>query len=185
MSSPADDDSHVPMRVAAVVVDPDTKSPVLVLRAVYDSALYLPIFIGHLEATAIATFIAGMELPRPMTHDLMVNVLAETGWTLERVTVTRLEESTFYAELRLRGADGDVKVIDARPSDSIATALRAGAKIFVAQAVLDQAGGRQEEKVSEGDQVKPPEPEEEPVPLVDANTDLADIDPELFSKYKM
>ncbi len=178
------DDSHVLMRVEAVVLDPESKAPVLILRSMEDAGLFLPIFIGHLEATAIATFIAGMEMPRPMTHDLCLNLLEETGWTLESVTVTRLEESTFYAELELTNPPAEPRRVDARPSDSIAIALRAGVDIRVARSVLDQAGGRQ----SEDDPAAPlstPPPEQAPAPILDGTTKLEDMDPELFSKYKM
>jgi hypothetical protein len=127
-----------------------------------------------------------MELPRPMTHDLFINVLAETGWTLAGVTVTKLQEKTFYAELTLTDIEGNTKIIDSRPSDSIALALRAGAKIQVAQKVLDEAGGTSHEQPEEGAEEAEEAEEAQPsIPIVDANTDLEDVDPELFSKYKM
>ena len=128
-----------------------------------------------------------------MTHDLFINVLAETGWALEAITVTKLEEKTFHAELRLTSAEGDTRLVDARPSDSIALALRAGAEILVAPPVLDAAGGRAPEDDVEAAVAEAVEAaaggsddaEAAYVPLVDANTDLEDVDPELFSKYKM
>ena len=174
----------VAMRVAAVVVDPETKSPVLILRVIEDPAAYLPIFIGHLEATAIAAFLTGMEISRPMTHDLLVNVLAKTGWTLECVTITQLVDNTFFAELTLRDASGNFEKIDARPSDSVAVALRSGARIRVSQEVLDQAGGRQAQE-SEGPPEEALDDTEPARPVLDANTDLESVDPELFGKYKM
>ena len=179
--------NFVAMRVAAVVVDPETKSPVLILRVIEDSAVYLPIFIGHLEATAIAAFLANMEVGRPMTHDLFVNVMAKTGWTLEQIAVTKIVDNTFFAELTLRSSDGQVEVVDARPSDSVALALRSGARIAVAQEVLEQAGGRQpqEPEESEGSPESEMDEEETARPVLDANTDLESVDPELFGKYKM
>lgn len=200
---------NVPMRVAAVMVDPDSDAPVLILRAMYDPSVYLPVFVGQVEATAVATFIAGMELPRPMTHDLLVNVLASTGWGLEQVTISRVEDKTFFAELLLTDLDGTPKLIDCRPSDGIALALRAGAKIWVAQAVLDEAGGLAPESDPdtlehdlEGDlELELPAgvlpdgvgaedaPSSEPsrpfLGSYGAETDLEDLDPEAFSKYKM
>lgn len=104
-----------------------------------DLKVFLPIWIGGQEATAIMVALEGAVLARPMSYDLMSRLLEAMDATVDRVAVTRLEAGTFYAEITLGTADGP-KVIDARPSDSIALALRVGAPIFVAEEVLREAG---------------------------------------------
>jgi bifunctional DNase/RNase len=99
----------------------------------------LPIVIGSGEAQAILLELKGMEFPRPLTHDLFRNVLAELGVTLVKVEVTELREETFFAMLHLDGPAGRITV-DARPSDALALALRCGAAIHVAEAVMAKAG---------------------------------------------
>ncbi len=195
------------MRVAAVVVDPASQSPVLILRGLAEPRLYLPIFIGGLEATAIATFLAQVEVPRPLTHDLLATVVQTLGWQVRRVTITRLADGTFFAEVTLTDGAGGLRHLDARPSDSVALALRAGAPIFVAQDVLEEAGGFADETDAEaeaaalvdddtlaahddaalvGDEVAA-EPEPEPALALTGSDDvrLEDLDPDLFGKYKM
>lgn len=99
----------------------------------------LPIAIGTSEAQAILFELNGMEFPRPLTHDLLRNVLSELGATLAKVEVTELRDDTFFALLYLEGPAGQVTV-DARPSDALALALRCGAPVLVAEAVLEKAG---------------------------------------------
>lgn len=187
---PLEDDRVVQMRVAAVVVDPNTQAPVLILRGVEDSRIYLPVFIGGMEATAIATVLAGVELPRPLTHDLMANVLGELGWQVLRVTVVALREGTFYAEISLVDQRGQVKDIDARPSDSIALALRTGADLYVERGVLAEAGGVAPEGLEADGEVpaKDAADEDEGRPMAvppDKDVSLDELDPEFFGKYKM
>ena len=100
---------------------------------------YLPIVIGIIEATAIKMKVSGFEPPRPLTHDLLNNLIIQMGAKLEKVVVTKLENNIFYAKLVVRKSDGELIEVDARPSDSIALALRAGAPIFVEEEVLEQA----------------------------------------------
>jgi bifunctional DNase/RNase len=158
-----------------------------------------------MEATAIATALAGVEMPRPMTHDLFTGVLGELGATLQRVTVTDLIEGTFYAEISLADSAGHSYTVDARPSDSIAMALRSGAAIYVARAVLEEAGGLVEEEEggegeAQGNAEQPPvetptevaaragaalEGDRQVPPMLDSDVRLEDLDPELFGKYKM
>jgi bifunctional DNase/RNase len=131
----------VEVRVASLALDPRSNQPVIVLKPLEDepgSSRLLPIWIGHPEATAILLAIEGVETPRPMTHDLLRSVVEALDAFVERVEITRVEDGTFYAELVLRGEER-VRVIDARPSDSIALAMRVGAPIFVAEEVLDTA----------------------------------------------
>ncbi|MDQ2850466.1 bifunctional nuclease family protein [Dermatophilaceae bacterium Sec6.4] len=121
--------------VMGVRVEMPTNKPIVLLRE-RDGQLYVPIWIGAPEATAIAYAQQGITAPRPLTHDLLVNVLAELGHTLEHVVVSRMENNIFYAELVV---DGDT-TISARSSDAIAIALRAGVSIYVADEIFDAVG---------------------------------------------
>lgn len=121
--------------VMGVRVEMPTNKPIVLLREC-DGQLYVPIWIGAPEATAIAYAQQGVTAPRPLTHDLLVNVLKELGHTLEHVVVTRMEDNIFYAELVV---DGDT-TISARSSDAIAVALRAGVSIYVADEIFDEVG---------------------------------------------
>ncbi len=131
----------VQVRITGLALDTRSQ-PVLILTPITDDeapARLLPIWIGPQEATSILMAIQGEAPPRPMTHDLMKSMLDELGATVERVEITRLEEGTYYAEITLSTRTG-VLVMDARPSDSIALATRAGAPIWVADAVMAEAG---------------------------------------------
>ena len=131
------DNELIQMKVKGLMLDPTTDAPIVVLKDI-DGSLFLPIWIGVLEANAIAISMEDVKVPRPMTHDLYVNTLRSLGAVIERIEVHTLIASTFYARIRLR-IDGQEKVIDARPSDSIAIALRTGADIFVGKTVLENA----------------------------------------------
>jgi len=110
----------------------------VLLREVDGQHRTLPIFIGGPEATAIAFALEGVETPRPMTHDLLKDVLEALGANLEQVLVTELREATFYAELHVRTPNG-TRVVSSRPSDAIALAARTGTAIFCSESVLDEA----------------------------------------------
>lgn len=125
------------MFVGGLVIDPATQAPIVVLKD-ETGEITLPIWIGIPEATSIASAIKQVTMARPLTHDLFFDLLLEVGVTVQRVVITELKESTYFAELVL-GQGDRVMVLDARPSDAIAMALRASAPIYVAQAVLDQA----------------------------------------------
>lgn len=129
--------TYVGMSVKGLLVDPSSESPVVVLQ---DEAreVFLPIWIGSFEASAIALRIEGVEAPRPMTHDLLAKVIQDGGLKLTDARVSALREGTFYAELEFQN-DGDSVVIDARPSDAIALALRLQCPIRVAADVLEEA----------------------------------------------
>ena len=179
----------VAMRVGEILVDPDTEAPIVVLHGVDEPKLYLPIFIGGMEATAIATAMAGVDLPRPMTHDLLVAVINEVGTYVRKVTITDLIDGTFYAEMTLVDDQGHQVEVDARPSDSIAVALRTGANIYAAESVLTEAGG-----MLDADESPDAAPKSAPVevakvagpaPVVTPDTRLEDLDPDTFGKYKM
>jgi bifunctional DNase/RNase len=130
-------DSAVEMFVGGLVLDPATQAPIVVLKD-ESGDITLPIWIGIPEATSIASAIKQVTMARPLTHDLFFDLLLEVGVTVQRVVITELRESTYFAELVL-GQGDRVMVLDSRPSDAIAMALRASAPIYVAQSVLNQA----------------------------------------------
>jgi uncharacterized protein len=125
------------MRIQGLMVDPITNTPMVVLRDLHTDAK-LPIWVGVFEANAIAVELEKIKPPRPMTHDLLRDTLAQVGARLVRVTVTDLQDNTFYALLHLETHDGP-RDIDARPSDAIALALRCDAPIFVEERVIEAA----------------------------------------------
>jgi bifunctional DNase/RNase len=139
----------VEMELLGVKLELPSNTPVVMLREVEGRRRVLPIFIGLPEANAIAFALDGVVPPRPLTHDLLCNVLEETGWRLERVVVTELNEGTFYAELHLQGPAG-AQVVSSRPSDAIALAVRVGAPMFADEAVVDEAAAEVDEP-EEGD----------------------------------
>jgi bifunctional DNase/RNase len=177
------DPAAVEMCVGGLVVDPDTKTPILILRGTEDSRLFLPIFIGGHEAAAIATVLGDVDLPRPMTHDLMASMLAEMSVTVPRVVITDVQDGTFYAEITLVDAHGHTWSLDARPSDSIALAVRASARIYVHPQVLEEAGGMDDADDVVEEAALPPADGSAAVIAVD--TRLEDLEPETFGKYKM
>lgn len=131
----------VQVRIASLAVDPRSNQPVIILRPFEDEPgppRLLPIWIGHPEATAILLAIEGVDTPRPMTHDLLQGIIGALDAYIERIEITRVEEGTFYAGIVLRGEE-KTRIVDARPSDSIALAVRTGSPIFVAEDVLDIA----------------------------------------------
>lgn len=127
----------VEVRVQSLGLDRSTNTPVVVLQE-RDGARVLPIWIGPGEASAIAMHLASMEFSRPLTHDLMVSVLKGLGGTVQKVLITRVENSTYYAEVIIQ-RNGHVFSLDARPSDSIALALRVDARIYAQDALLESA----------------------------------------------
>jgi len=125
------------VEIKGLMLDPASNVPIVILRDT-QSQLFLPIWIGVFEANAIALRIEGVEPPRPMTHDLLRLVLDQLGAAVEKIVISDLRESTFFALIHLRHGDDSVTV-DARPSDAIALALRVSAPIFVLRSVLDKA----------------------------------------------
>jgi len=132
----------IQVRIAGLSLDPVTEQPVLLLVRSDDPSpnphRALPIWIGHAEASAIILALQGIEAPRPMTHDLLHATIGTLGFFVSRVEITRLEEGTFYAAIVLRGEERELAV-DARPSDSVALAVRAGCPIFVAEEIFAEA----------------------------------------------
>ena len=127
----------VEVRVQSLALDRTTNSPVVILQEV-DGERVLPIWIGPSEASAIAMQLADMEFSRPLTHDLLCSVLTGLGGALQKVIITKVQKSTYYAELIVR-RNGEVISLDARPSDSIAVALRVDARIFADGELLEVA----------------------------------------------
>lgn len=147
------DESLIPMEVKALMTDPVSHVPIVILRD-EDTARFLPIWIGMFEANAIAMKLQDAEAPRPMTHDLTANLLALLGAEMQRAVITDLADSTFYAEIVLERG-GDEVVIDSRPSDAIALALRMDAPIFVAESVLEKAKTDENtERLSEDERIR-------------------------------
>jgi bifunctional DNase/RNase len=157
----------VEMRVQRLGFDRSTRSPVVVLRE-RQGGRVLPIWIGPNEASAIASRLAGMRPPRPLTHDLTLGALQAVGARLLRVHVTRVEEQTYFAELILRAAPGQPeRPVDARPSDAIALALRAQAPILASDALLTQVTMELSEAEQAPDAGQGPAPGAEPEALSD------------------
>ena len=127
----------VAMSIKGLMLDPVSNSPIVVLK---DDAekFFLPIWVGIFEANAIALQLENVSTPRPMTHDLLRNMISELDARVTRVVINDLRDSTFFAQIRVITGERTLE-LDARPSDAIALALRVEAPIFVAQSVLDQA----------------------------------------------
>jgi len=123
------------MSVGGLTLDPVTKTPIVILKD-RDNKLNLPIWIGLLEATAMATELEGIKMARPMTHDLLCNVLADLGATVECVEITDLRENTYFASIHLL-INGERRTVDSRPSDAISLALRTKSPIYVDRRVIE------------------------------------------------
>jgi bifunctional DNase/RNase len=160
---------QIEMTIKGLMVDPVTNTPIVVLRDA-DGQKVLPIWVGVFEANAIAVQIENVPTPRPMTHDLLRNIIQDLHATVERIVVTDLKENTFFALIHLN-ISGERVAIDARPSDAIALALRASAPIFVEEAVIEQS------KL-----VEPSTPQAESERL---HKWLESLDPDDLGKYKM
>ncbi len=129
----------VEVRLTAVRVDLQSNTPVLLLQETASTGRVLPIFVGTPEATAIALAQQGVELPRPMTHDLLKQVIEALGGRVEQVMVTDLQEGTFFAEIHLQADSGPV-VLSSRPSDAVALSVRVGCPLFVADDLMEAEG---------------------------------------------
>lgn len=125
--------------LSKIKIDENRSEQVIVLKE-RDGSRFLPVVIGIAEVNAIKLKLSGIEPPRPLTHDLLLKSIEELGAQLKEIHIDKLENNTFHAKLILtRNGSGEIKV-DARPSDSVALALRAGAPIYVAEEVIDEAG---------------------------------------------
>jgi bifunctional DNase/RNase len=128
---------QIEMTIKGLMIDPITNMPIIILRD-QNGQRVLPIWVGVFEANAIALQIENVQTPRPMTHDLLKNILEDLEARVERIVVSALKENTFYAVIHLV-TGGDTLAIDARPSDAIALALRTRSPIFVEEAVIQSA----------------------------------------------
>lgn len=160
---------QIEMVIRGLMVDPVTNMPIIVLRD-KDGDRVLPIWVGVFEANAIALQIENISTPRPMTHDLLRNIIADLSGKVERVVVSDLRDNTFYAFIYVAVGD-DVIAVDARPSDAIALALRTQAPIYVEDRVIDNAKGLDLSQ-EKGDTER-------------LQRWLESLDPEELGKYKM
>ena len=124
-------------KIKGLMMDPLTNSPIVILQEIQEGTL-LPIWVGIFEANAIALQIERVDTPRPMTHDLLKNVLMQLNAEVEKIVVTDLRDNTFYALIHLR-LGVEAVTIDSRPSDAIALALRTDSPIFVTESVIDSS----------------------------------------------
>ena len=128
----------IQVELSRIIIDEKRQDQVIVLKE-KDGERQIPIVIGFMEASSIKIKISGVDVPRPMTHDLLVNVMEVLGGSLLRVIIDKLVNNTFYAKLEIKSKDGTIKMIDSRPSDSIAMAVRFKAPIFVADDIFHQS----------------------------------------------
>jgi bifunctional DNase/RNase len=161
------------MKISGLTMDPQTNTPIVVLKDIKSDTV-LPIWIGLLEATAIATELEQIQFPRPMTHDLIKNLMMHLGVSVDRVEVCDLKDNTFYAWIYLV-IQGKESRIDARPSDALALALRTSARIYVNEKVLEKS-----KKIETGGKAEIQD--EEAKKWTDI---LENLSPEDFGKYKM
>ena len=156
------------MEIYGVSFDLVGKQPIVLLKT-SDGNKFLPIWIGHSEAAAILVKLQNAATPRPMTHDLVTDVLGQLEAEVIAVTVTELRENTFYARITIQQNGSEIE-IDSRPSDAIALAVRSGAKIFAADEVIEESGIEFEGETPEGDEVA-------------GVTPLAELDPDEFRRF--
>ncbi len=161
------------MKVAGLTVDPFSNMPIVILKDLEEKNA-IPIWIGILEASAIATEMEKIRLARPMTHDLLKNILDSLGVQMVKVVVTDLKENTFFAAIHLINKGDDI-IIDSRPSDAIALALRTGCPIYVEERVVEKS--RRIDLTQKGEQDK--------AEAEKWREFLENLSPEEFGKYKM
>jgi bifunctional DNase/RNase len=164
---------YTPMVISGLTVDPVTNSPIVILKEV-DGDKTLPIWIGLLEATAIASELEGIKFSRPMTHDLLKNMMEMIDVKVIKIEVCDLKNNTYYALVHFKHGDEEMS-IDARPSDALALSLRVKAPIFVAEEVIN--------KSSQIDLKA--EPEDKSEKGKKWQEILESLNPEDFGKYKM
>ncbi len=156
-------------KIKGLIMDPLTNSPIVILQSVEKNTL-LPIWVGIFEANAIALQIERIDTPRPLTHDLIKNILLQLDANVDKIVVTDLQENTFYAVIHLR-MNGDHITIDSRPSDAIALALRTDAPIYVTEEVINNSRNISLEK--------------ENLDSEDIKKWLESLNPDDMGKYKM
>lgn len=160
---------QIEMKIKGLMVDPVTNMPIVILKDDGEDRV-LPIWVGIFEANAIALRIEDIDTPRPMTHDLIQNLLENLQANVDKIVVSDLRDNTYFALIHLRMGDEEF-VVDSRPSDAIALALRAGAPIYVEEIVLERAKTLEgERELSDSERLR---------------KWFEDLDPEDFSKYEM
>ncbi|MEM9042757.1 MAG: bifunctional nuclease family protein [Actinomycetota bacterium] len=160
----------IPLELVGVRVEVPANTPMILLREQEGRHRLLPIYIGGVEASAIHYALEGLEPPRPLTHDLLIDVVRSLGADLDEIVVTEMRDRTFYAELHLT-VGGERRTVSARPSDAVALAVRCGAPIFAKDELLDEQG-----------QEPPAEPEDEAAEIIDEFKDfLESVDPDDFA----
>jgi bifunctional DNase/RNase len=150
------DTALIEVKIGALIMDPNTNTPIVVLKGI-ESETVLPIWVGAFEANAIALEIEKIAPQRPMTHDLLRNLIVECGLNAKKVTITDLQENTFYAIIELTNANGETMTLDSRPSDAIALALRLDCPIFVMQKVIDLSASSNQVDTDTEDATQGPE----------------------------
>ena len=163
---------HIPMNISTVTVDPLSNSPIVILKEI-DGDKILPIWIGIMEATAIASELENIKFSRPMTHDLLKNIMDTLDVKVTKVEVCDLRENTYYALIHLLTNDGKEYAVDSRPSDALALSLRVNAPIFVRDEVLKKSTRLTEDSGSDSERGKK------------WKDILEALKPEDFGKYKM
>ena len=146
---------EIEVKIRGLMMDPSSGTPIIILKDV-NSETMLPIWVGAYEANAIALEIEKIAPQRPMTHDLLRNLIVEMGARVERVVVTELRDNTFFAVIEMRNSVGEALMLDSRPSDAIALALRADCPIYVNEEVIRASrntigGSEEEEETSPGE----------------------------------
>jgi len=139
------------VQIYGVSFDMVGKQPIVLLKTIDDNR-YLPIWIGHPEAAAILMKLQGADTPRPMTHDLMVEMLDQVETKVERISVNELRDNTFFATITLSVSGTEIE-IDSRPSDAIALAVRVQAPIFVAEDVIEESSIEFDQGIEDNEQV--------------------------------
>jgi bifunctional DNase/RNase len=139
---------EIEVKIRGLMMDPNSGTPIVILKDVNSETL-LPIWVGAYEANAIALEIEKIATQRPMTHDLLRNLIVEMGARVERVVVTELRDNTFFAVIEMRNSSGDFVMLDSRPSDAIALALRADCPIYVNEEVIQASHSLTSEQTDE------------------------------------
>jgi len=164
----------IKMSVSSLTLDPTTKMPFLIMKD-KENKYSVPIWVGIFEASAIAIEMEGIKPKRPMTHDLMNNILADSKIKVSKVEIHEIKDSTFYASIFLCNSKGTKLTMDARPSDSIALALRQNAPIYVSEDVIKKAKRLDLSDYNEDERTEKDKWSEV----------LENMEPEAFGKYKM
>lgn len=164
--------TYIEMKVTGLTIDPFTSMPIIILKDMHDKAV-LPIWIGLIEASAIATELEKIQLSRPMTHDLIKNILGELDAKAVKVMITDLSDNTFFASVVLDHKGKEI-VMDARPSDALAIALRTKSPIFVAKQVIEKS-----RKIDVKAAEEASDPQQKWTEILER------LSPEDFGKYKM